>query len=336
MKRFLQRFCIEGAHGMACGIFATLIMGMFLRQIANLFPSDFNSTLIHLSGIATGLTGIGIGVGVACQLQEAPLVVLCAGIAGMLGGDAAGPSAFLCSFLAAFTAIELSRLFVKKTRFDLFLCPLTGFLCGELINLLLETPLSYFIQEFGNCVNWGAQQQPLLMGIIVAVLMSIAVVFPIGTAALGVIAGLSGPAAGAATIGCCCSMVGMAVASYRENGFSGLLSIGTGTPLLLLPNILKNPFLLLPPILSSAILGPLGVLLGKMQNSPNGSGLGTMGLMGQTTTWETMTAGEAPQMVFLKILLFHFILPGVLTLFIANGMRKLNLIKSQDMLLHTT
>ena len=173
---------------MACGIFATLIMGMFLRQIANLFPSDFNSTLIHLSGIATGLTGIGIGVGVACQLQEAPLVVLCAGIAGMLGGDAAGPSAFLCSFLAAFTAIELSRLFVKKTRFDLFLCPLTGFLCGELINLLLETPLSYFIQEFGNCVNWGAQQQPLLMGIIVAVLMSIAVVFPIGTAALGVIA----------------------------------------------------------------------------------------------------------------------------------------------------
>ena len=59
---------------------------------------------------------------------------------------------FLCSFLAAFTAIELSRLFVKKTRFDLFLCPLTGFLCGELINLLLETPLSYFIQEFGNCV----------------------------------------------------------------------------------------------------------------------------------------------------------------------------------------
>ena len=263
-------------------------------------------------------------MGVACQLQEAPLVVLCAGIAGMLGGDAAGLSAFLCSFLAAFTAIELSRLFVKKTRFDLFLCPLTGFLCGELINLLLETPLSYFIQEFGNCVNWGAQQQPLLMGIIVAVLMSIAVVFPIGTAALGVIAGLSGPAAGAATIGCCCSMVGMAVASYRENGFSGLLSIGTGTPLLLLP------------ILSSTILGPLGVLLGKMQNSPNGSGLGTMGLMGQTTTWETMTAGEAPQMVFLKILLFHFILPGVLTLFIANGMRKLNLIKSQDMLLHTT
>ncbi len=65
---------------MACGIFATLIMGMFLRQIANLFPSDFNSTLIHLSGIATGLTGIGIGVGVACQLQEAPLVVLCAGV----------------------------------------------------------------------------------------------------------------------------------------------------------------------------------------------------------------------------------------------------------------
>ena len=75
------------------------------------------------------------------------------------------------------------------------------------------------------------------MGMTVSILMGIAVIFPINTVVLGSMLGLSGLAAGAATIGCCCSMVGMAAASYRENGFSGLLSIGTGTPLLLLPNI---------------------------------------------------------------------------------------------------
>ncbi len=319
---------------MACGIFATWIIGTIFQQIAGFFFGDLGSALTHLGGIAISFTGAGIGVGIACRLQEKPLIALCAGIAGMAGGTS-GPGQFLGAFLAAFAAIELSRLLAGKTSFDLLLCPLTGILCGGLVGLWVSTPLNHLMEQIGIWINWGTQQQPFLMGIVISVLMGIAVIFPINTVALGTMLGLSGLAAGAATIGCCCSMIGLAAASYQENGFSGLLSIGTGTPLLLLPNILKNPFLLLPSVISSAILGPVGVLIGKMQNSPIGSGLGTMGLTGQLTTWETMTAGEAPQMVFLKILLLHFLLPGALTLFIANGMRKLNLIKSQDMLLHT-
>lgn len=320
---------------MACGIFATWVMGTILQQISGFFPGDFGGALTHLGSIAVSLTGTGIGVGVACRLQEEPLIALCAGIAGMAGG-ASGPGQFLGAFLAAFAAIELSRLLAGKTNFDLILCPLIGILCGGLVGIWISTPLNHLLEQFGSWINWGAQQQPFLMGMVVSVLMGVAVIFPINTVVLGSTLGLSGLAAGAATIGCCCSMVGMATASYQENGFSGLLSVGAGTPVLLFPNVLKNPLLLLPSVLSSAVLGPVGVLIGKMQNSSVGSGLGSMGLAGQITTWETMIAGEAPQMVFLKILLLHFILPGVLTLFIANGMRKLNLIKSQDMLLHTT
>lgn len=334
MKRVFQRFFIEGTHGMACGIFATWIIGTIFQQIARFFFGDFGNALTHLGGIAISFTGAGIGVGIACHLQEKPLIVLCAGIAGMAGGTS-GPGQFLAAFLASFVAIELSRLLAGKTRFDLILCPVTGILCGGLIGLWVNTPLNHLMKQIGTWINWGTQQQPLLMGIVISVLMGIAIIFPINTVAFGTMLELSGLAAGAATIGCCCSMVGLAAASYRENGFSGVLSIGTGTPLLLLPNILKNPFLLLPSVISSAILGPVGVLIGKMQNTSVGSGLGTMGLAGQLTTWETMASGEAPQIVFLKILLLHLLIPGALTLFIANGMRKLNLIKSQDMLLHT-
>ena len=317
---------------MACGIFVTWVLGSIFQQIAGFFPGDFGNALTHLGDIAISLTGVGIGVGIACRLHEEPLVVLCAGIAGMAGG-ASGPGQFLGAFLAAFTAIELSRLLSGKTSFDLILCPLTGILCGGLAGIWISPPVNQLIEQLGNWINWGTQQQPFLMGMVVSILMGIAIIFPINTLALGSMLGLSGLAAGAATIGCCCSMVGMAVASYQENGFSGLLSIGAGTPLFLLPNVLKNPLLLLPSIISSAILGPVSVFIGKMQNSSLGSGLGTMGLAGQITTWETMITVESPQIVFFKILLLHFILPGVLTLFIANGMRRLNFIKSQDMLL---
>lgn len=332
MRRLFQRFFIEGIHGMACGIFVTWVLGSIFQQIAGFFPGDFGNALTHLGDIAISLTGVGIGVGIACRLHEEPLVVLCAGIAGMAGG-ASGPGQFLGAFLAAFTAIELSRLLSGKTSFDLILCPLTGILCGGLAGIWISPPVNQLIEQLGNWINWGTQQQPFLMGMVVSILMGIAIIFPINTLALGSMLGLSGLAAGAATIGCCCSMVGMAVASYQENGFSGLLSIGAGTPLFLLPNVLKNPLLLLPSIISSAILGPVSVFIGKMQNSSLGSGLGTMGLAGQITTWETMITVESPQIVFFKILLLHFILPGVLTLFIANGMRRLNFIKSQDMLL---
>ena len=56
-----------------------------------------------------------------------------------------------------------------------------------------------------------------------------------------------------------------------------------------------------------------------------------MALLGQISTFQTMTAQEEPAVVMVKIVLLHFVLPGVLTLGIAQGMRKLHMIKDGDM-----
>ena len=92
------------------------------------------------------------------------------------------------------------------------------------------------------------------MGIVVSVLMGMILTLPISSAALGVILNLSGLAAGAATVGCCCNMIGFAVASFRENGVGGLIAQGVGTSMLQVPNIVKKPLIWLPVILSSAVL----------------------------------------------------------------------------------
>ena len=68
---------------------------------------------------------------------------------------------------------------------------------------------------------------------------------------------LSGLAAGAATIGCCAQMVGFAVTSYKDNGVGGLISVGIGTSMLQVPNILMNPAILIPPTVASAIITPI-------------------------------------------------------------------------------
>ena len=130
-------------------------------------------------------------------------------------------------------------------------------------------------------------------------------------------------------------MVGFAVASYRENKINGLLAQGLGTSMLQIGNIMKKPMIWLPAIITSAILGPLSTLVFHMTNNSTGSGMGTAGLVGQITTYQTMVnEGESAFSVLLKIALLHFILPALLSLGISEFMRKKEWIKDGDMKLN--
>ena len=93
--------------------------------------------------------------------------------------------------------------------------------------------------------------------------------------------GIDGIAAGAACIGCCCQMVGFAVASYQDNGLGGLFSQGVGTSMLQFPNIMRRPQIWLAPTLASAVLGPVSTAVLGMTNTPYGAGMGTSGLVGR-------------------------------------------------------
>lgn len=168
------------------------------------------------------------------------------------------------------------------------------------------------------------------MGIIVSVIVGIVLTLPISSAALSMMLSLSSLAGGAATIGCCCQMVGFAVISFRDNGMEGLAAQGLGTSMLQMPNIVKNPMILVPPTLASAILGPLSTMVFKLENTPLGSGMGTSGLVGQISTFSAMP--DVPfKKLFLIIILMHIILPAAVSYIIYVIMRKSGLIKDGDM-----
>ena len=243
----------------------------------------------------------------------------------------AGPGEPLGAFVAAYVAIEIGILISGKTKLDILITPFVCIGVGTATGLVVGPPISRFMGWLGSLINWGTEQQPFLMGIIVSVLMGMILTLPISSAALGVILNLSGLAAGAATVGCCCNMVGFAVASYRENKVGGLLAQGIGTSMLQVPNIVKKPVIWLPAIISSAILGPVGTMVLHMTNNATGSGMGTAGLVGQIMTWQTMIQTESAQMVLIKILLIQIVLPAVVTLGISEFMRKKDWIKTGDM-----
>lgn len=293
------------------------------------------------------MTSAGIGVGVAYKFKESPLVVLSAATAGMIGGFAgkilagtvlvdgaivlSGPGEPLGAFIAAYVAIEVGHLVSGKTKIDILVTPIATIASGAAVGLLVGPPISRFMEGLGSIINWGTEQQPFLMGIIVSVIMGMVLTLPISSAALGVILNLSGLAAGAATIGCCCNMVGFAVASYRENKVAGLLAQGIGTSMLQVPNIVRKPVIWIPAILSSAILGPVGTMILKMTSNATGSGMGTAGLVGQIMTYQTMAPVEGSTVVLIKIAVIQILLPAIVTLIVSEFMRKRNWIKPGDM-----
>ena len=343
----MKKFFIDGLSGMAQGLFATLIIGTIIQQIGTFMGGNIGEMIFIAGKLAAALTGAGIGVAVAYKFKEAPLVVVSAATAGMAGAFAssilagkvfvdgamvfAGPGEPLGAFIAAYVGIFFGHMVSGKTKVDILVTPVVTIGSGCLVGFLIGPPISGFMSWLGSLINWGTEQQPFLMGIVVSVLMGMILTLPISSAALGVILNLSGLAAGAATIGCCCNMIGFAVASWRENKFSGFLAQGIGTSMLQIPNIVRRPLIWLPVILSSAVLGPIGTMLLHMTNNATGSGMGTAGLVGPLMTWQVMTQSEAGVIVLGKIILIQFILPAAVTLLISEFMRKKKWIRQGDM-----
>lgn len=338
IKKICNHIFIDGLSGMAQGLFATLIIGTILQQIGLAIGGTWGNSIFLIGKVAAICTSAGIGIGVAHKYGESALVTVSAGVAGMVGGYASailagtiltegtmilsGPGEPLGAFVAAFVGITVGHLVSGRTKVDIIVTPLVTICSGSLVGLIAGPPITTLMTGLGDIVNWGTEQQPLLMGIVVSVVMGIVLTLPISSAALGIILNLQGIAAGAAVIGCCCNMIGFAVASYRENGAGGLLAQGIGTSMLQVPNIMRHPQIWIPAIVSSAVLGPVGTMLVNMQCNATGSGMGSAGLVGQIMTYQTMIAYDDPKIVMIKIIMMQIVLPAVISLAVSELMRK--------------
>ena len=348
IKKIFNHVFIDGLTGMAWGLFSTLIIGLIIEQIGKLVgDNQIGNMLILIGKVCSILTGAGIGVGVATKYKSSPFVTLSAAAAGLIGAYASkilagsvfvngsivltGPGEPLGAFLASFVGITFGNLVSGKTKVDIIAVPLVTILLGGAFGLLVGPTISSLMTALGNLINWSVEKQPFIMGILVSVIMGMILTLPISSAALAIILNLSGLAAGAATVGCSANMIGFAVASYKENKVSGLLSQGIGTSMLQVPNIMKKPVIWLPAIIASAILGPLSTMVFKMTNNASGAGMGTSGLVGQFMTWQTMSGVENHVTLLIKIVLLHFILPGLIANLVSYVLRKKGIIKDGDM-----
>ena len=353
-----KRWFIDAFTGMALGLFATLIAGTILCTIAKIFPADSKMFYIvnTIGSIAKTLMGAGIGVGIAYKLKAKPLVIFTAAVAGLAGAfsnniiagtmaiSLGAPGNPIGSYVVALMAIELASLYAGKTKFDIILIPL-GMMIITLAGIYVAWPFIWLVNQLGKLIAIATNATPFVMGVVIAVIMGILLTMPTSSAAIWVAVAspvlASNPAGselyeamllagGAAVVGCACQMVGFAVMSFKENGFSGLISQGLGTSMLQIPNIMKNGWTFLPPIVASAICGPIATCVFKLKCGVAGGGMGTSGLVGVIDTFAQ--SGSSWQ-IWLGVILLEFVLPAIISFAVCYGLRKLGKIKENDLLL---
>lgn len=353
MNKYVKRYLIDALGGMAQGLFASLLIGTIVKtlgqQLLHLGANPVFDFLVKAGTFAgePHVVGAAMAVGIGFAMQVSPLVLfslVAVGSAANVSGGAGGPLAVL---IIAIAAAEAGMLVSKKTKVDIIVTPLVTIVAGALLSVLFAGYIGKGAAAFGNLIVWATTLKPFLMGVIISVIVGILLTLPVSSAAICAALGLTGLAGGAAVAGCCAQMVGFAIMSFRENKWSGLLSQGLGTSMLQMPNIVKNPRVWIPPVVASAITGPIATCVFKMEmnGAAVSSGMGTCGFVGQIgviSGWfdpsavavQHGAAAIAPGFAnWIGLLLVCFILPGVISWILGNLLRKLGWIKEGDLTL---
>ncbi|MDG5787044.1 PTS sugar transporter subunit IIC [Evansella sp. AB-P1] len=341
MKKFLHKkgvhlslkvYFIDALSFMALGLFSSLIIGLIIHTAGTelsrfqLLTPMMENWFQPMGDLAMSLMGPAVGVAVAYGLKAPRLVLFAAVVTGAAGAELGGgpAGAFICALIST----EVGKLVSQETKVDIIVTPFVTIATGFGAAMFIGPTIANFLYQFGAFINWSTLQQPLVMGILIAAFMGLALTAPISSAAIAFMLDLSGIAAGAAAVGCAAQMIGFASSSYRENGWSGLVSLGIGTSMLQIANIMRNPLILIPPTLTAAILGPFATILFQLENNAAGAGMGTSGLVGPIMTVNTM--GTTPN-VWIVIIVLYFLAPACLSLIFSEVLRRLKLIKFGDM-----
>lgn len=332
-----KRYGIDALGAMAQGLFASLLIGTIISTIGEQAGVEL---LVEIGGYAKAATGPAMAISIGYALQCPALVLFSLAAVGAAANTLGGAGGPLAVLVVSIFAAEFGKAVSKETKIDIIVTPCVTIMVGVGLSMWWAPAIGTAASAVGNAIMWATELQPFFMGILVSVIVGIALTLPISSAAICAALGLTGLAGGAALAGCCAQMVGFAVLSFRENKWGGFFAQGIGTSMLQMGNIVKNPRIWIPAILTSAVTGPIATCLFqlKMDGAAVASGMGTCGLVGQIgvyTGWINDIAEGSKAAItatdWIGMLLICFLLPGVLTWLFGLFFRKIGWIRENDL-----
>ena len=282
-KQFLNKVLA----GMSMGIIISLLPGSLIGEVAKIFGWQ---SIIDLTTVATRLLAPTMGICIAMQFKLTPIQTGTLAITTMVGAGAvqvvdktmvlAGMGDVLNAGLTAAVAVALLLLIGDKLKaYTILLLSTIVITIAGLVGLFTLPYVTSITGAIGQVIAHFTTLQPVLMGILIAMTFSFLIMSPISTVGVAMAISLSGIGSGAANLGVCAAGFGLAIAGIRQN------SLGTSSIHFLcsakiqMPNLVRNPKIILPILCNAAVLGALAGVL-EIEGTPMSAGFGFSGLVG--------------------------------------------------------
>ncbi|KRL96729.1 PTS transporter subunit IIC [Liquorilactobacillus satsumensis] len=344
----VKEYAYRISAAVANAILVTLGIGLLLQTIASFVHWN---ALYQVGVIANDLLAPALGVAIASQLGTNSLVMFSAMISSTVGANAvhfttgavngttatgsslmqaAGSATFatgqpVSAVLAGLVAALVGKYLTGKTPLDMMLVPFAATLTGGIAGLGLAAVTTPFLLNVSAFIAQTMQVNPLVGSICISAIWALFLMTPASSAALAIALTLDPISSAAALIGTTSQFVAFTAMSFRQNNAGANIAQGVMTPKVQFPNLLINPYLLVPSILSAVVCAPIATIMFGFRSTYKLAGLGLnsfiapIAYMGQG--WES----------FAVYVFTGMFLPAVISLVAYSMMKKVGLIKDNQL-----
>ncbi|MHB0800325.1 PTS sugar transporter subunit IIC [Bacillus thuringiensis] len=327
MKEYIMSRVFKASAGIAQGIFVSLGIGLLIENIGRIVDIPL---LITIGVVAKSLMAPAIGAGIAFMLGANGLVIFSAMVAGSISITEAGliikTGEPIGALLTATLAVYIGKRLSGKTALDMMLVPFAAILGSGLVGIWLSHNITPVLNAVGAFIKDSSAGSPFIASIVIAVVWGLLLISPASSAALAIALSLDGVAGGAALAGCVAQFIGFSVISAKENNLGGILAQALCTPKVQLPNITKNPMILVPTVVASAIVGPVSALIFQLEAGKEIAGLGLSSLIAPINLISSQGWEVLPAMV-----ITYIVIPVAVSYILYIALKKAGRIHSGDM-----
>lgn len=314
LRSYVKDNVLKVSSGVANAVFVTVGVGYLVEIIGDLLGIPM---LVSIGQVAKVLLTPALGAGIAVNLGANTLTIFSAMASAALGGGAIQMveggltitggepiGALLAGTIATFVGKKVTG----KTPFDMMAIPVSALLAGGISGVALAQVMTPLITTISTAISNAVAGSPIIGSSVLGVVFGLFLMSPASSAALSVALALDPMSNGAMLIGTTAQYFAFSLLSLRENDLGGYIAQGVCTPKVQLPNIIKNPAILIGPTLASAICAPIATVLFGFETIPAMGGMGFAALVAPLHVLST-----SPFYMFGVYLLCGAVLPVLIT-----------------------
>ncbi len=270
----------KASQGLANAVLVTLGIGLLIETIGTF--TGWEGFLL-IGNAAQLMLAPAIGAGIAYQLGGNTLVIFGAMASSTVGANALSMTNGewtlitgqpISAVLAAVIATWVGKRVTGKTSLDMMAIPFCSIFVGGVAGVGLAAVTTPLLERISQIIANSTTGSPFVSAIVISLIWSIFLMSPASSAAIAIALQLDPVSSAAALIGCTAQFVGFTAMSIRQNNLGANIAQFFLTPKVQVPNIVKNPRLVIGPFASSIICAPIAILIFDFEVPYELAGLG--------------------------------------------------------------